>query len=189
MKLSQIARIFTGQTFRGRVNSSVNGEVAVIQMRDLDIDLGRIRNTAQKIELEKVNGKQLLMKGDVLFLVKGNNNIAVCFDKKYKAIASSLFVIIRPKLELIRADYLAYVLNSKPIQITLSTLKSGAVVSNIKKSDLEEIDVPIPSKKVQKNIAKLYHLSNREKLIAKQLMEQKELLLQNQLTTIIYERQ
>jgi restriction endonuclease S subunit len=189
MKVNQIAAIFTGQTFRERVNSSVNGEVAVIQMRDLDIDLECIRDTAQKIELEKVNAKQLLKKGDVLFLAKGNNNIAVCFDKKYKAIASSLFLIIRPRLKLVSAEYLAYVLNSKPIQITLNGLKSGAVVGNVKKSDLEEINIPIPDQKVQLNIAKLYHLSNREKALSKQLIEQKELLIQNLLTTIVYERE
>jgi restriction endonuclease S subunit len=189
MKLNQIARVFTGQTFRGKVNSSADGVISVIQMRDIDFDSLEITNTAQKIHKEEISSNQLLQPNDILFLAKGNNNMAVIYHEGYPAITTSLFLVIRLIDQSILPEYLVWVLNNTRTQAALNALKSGATVGNIRKIYLEELQIPKVSKKMQQNIAKLYHLSNREKLIAKQLMEQKELLLQNQLTTIVYERQ
>lgn len=189
MKLKNISSVFTGQTFRGKVNSSNDGSIHVIQMRDINFDSLEITNTAQKIKKEEISSNQLLQQNDILFLAKGNNNKAVIYHEDYPAITTSLFLVVRLIDHSILPEYLLWVLNNTKTQAVLNSLKSGATVGNIRKTYLENLQIPKVSKKVQKNIAKLYHLSNREKLIAKQLMEQKELLLQNQLTTIIYERQ
>ena len=181
-RLNSIANIFTGQTFRSKVDNNPIGEVCVIQMKDLNKNYTGITNQPNTVTFDDVSNNQLLKKGDILFLAKGNNNMAFTYDSDQPAVAVSLFFVIRVKSSDVIPDYLTWFLNNSITQKFLTTIREGASVSNIKKSIFEEILVEIPEIRKQKLIANIYKLSIREEELMGQLIEEKKQFIQTALT-------
>jgi restriction endonuclease S subunit len=184
-KLKNIADIFTGQTFRSKVENEPGGEVWVIQMKDLDKNYSRISTEPNAIGIDGVSSKQLLRKGDVLFLSKGNNNVAFTYEDVHPAVAVSLFFIIRLKSQAIVPGYLTWFLNSPETQKFFISMREGASVSSIKKSIFEELYIEIPELKKQKLIAEIYKLYIRENELEESLVAVRRQFIHLQLTNSI----
>jgi len=181
-KLNNIADIFTGQTFRSKVENNPDGEVWVIQMKDLNKNYTGISSKPNTVTFENASSKQLLRKGDVIFLSKGNNNVAFTYEADQPAVAVSVFFVIRVKPEVILPDYLTWFLNKPETQKYLMTMREGASVSSIKKSIFDEMLIELPEIKKQKLIANIYKLSIREDELMSQLMEERKQFIQTALT-------
>lgn len=181
-RLNNIADIFTGQTFRSKVDNNPNGEVWVIQMKDLNKNYTGISSQPNTVTYDDVSRNQLLRKGDILFLAKGNNNLAFTYDSNRPAVAVSLFFVIRVKSSEVLPDYLTWFINNPNTQKYLATMREGASVSNIKKSIFEEMTIEIPEFKKQELIAKIYELSIREEELVQQIIGDKKQFIQTVLT-------
>lgn len=183
-ELKNIATISSGQTFRGRIENDEDGTVWVIQMKNLNSTYTSLSVLPHCVREDEVSQNQLLQKGDVLFLAKGNNNKAYAFDEDHPAVAVSLFFVIRPNKDKVVPAYLAWFLNNKSTQNLLHSMRAGAMISNIKKPTLEELKIKLPPIKEQELIAKIYSLSIKEQDILAQLAEEREAYVQSSLTTI-----
>lgn len=181
-RLDQIADIFTGQTFRTKVDNNPDGDVWVIQMKDLNKNYTGISSQPNTVTFDDVPQKQLLRRGDILFLSKGNNNMAFTYDFDQPAVAVSLFFVIRVKSTDVIPGYLTWYLNNPTTQKFLMTMREGASVSSIKKSIFDEMLIELPELKKQELIANIYKLSIREEELMSQLMEEKKQYLQTVLT-------
>ncbi len=171
--------VSSGQTFRTKVNHKNNGEIAVIQMKDLDANYTAIAKQPTLVYREEISEKQLLNKGDILFLSKGNNNKAFVFDENYLAVAVSLFFVIRTDLNLLLPEYLTWFLNNQSTQNILKSSREGSTVSSIRKQTLEKLKVPLPSIEKQKLVAKLYKLNKKEQNLRSLLATKREILIDN----------
>lgn len=183
-KLKNITAISSGQTFRGRIENDRDGAVWVIQMKNLDDSYTSLMNVPHLVKEDEISERQLLEKGDILFLAKGNNNKAFVFNENHPAVAVSLFFVIRPDKSKVIPEYLAWFLNNKNTQNLLHSMRAGAMISNIKKPTLEELKIKLPPLKEQELIAKIYSLSIKEQDILAQLAEEREVYIQSSLTTI-----
>ena len=70
MKLHEISEIKTGITFRNRLLDNLDGEVEVIQMRDVNSDLS-ISSRLVRIGTEQIKTKHFLQPGQLILLAKG----------------------------------------------------------------------------------------------------------------------
>jgi restriction endonuclease S subunit len=183
--LKEIADIFTGQTFRSKVENNPKGEVWAIQMKDLNASYTDFSGIPNSVTYRDISSNQLLKRGDILFLAKGNNNIAFQFELDRPAIAVSLFFIIRVNSGNVLPGYLTWFLNNHKTQKHLVANREGAMVYNVKKSVLEELEIDVPDIRTQEMISRIYKLSIREEELLQQLIEEKKQLIQSALTKIV----
>lgn len=177
-RLGDIANITSGQTIRGKVHNDPEGTVAVIQMKDLNSSYSKLVNHPYFVKESEVSKKQLLQKGDVLFLAKGNNNNAFVFSEEYPAVIVSMFFVIRPNFKKLNPDYLMWLLNNRETQSFLLTQRSGGSIANIKKSVIEDLMFNLPPIDKQKTIAKIYQLGLKEDDLLGQLREKRKMLME-----------
>lgn len=138
------------------------------------------------IEITDKSENHLLEDGDIVFVGKGMRN----FAWKYSAdmgnmIASSVFFVIKPKAELVDADYLTTIFNSTKYQSFFSSLGAGSSIPSIRKTELEAVEVPLPPIEIQKKIAKLNELHYEEIRLAGKLIDEKNKLFQAVINDIL----
>ncbi len=184
--LKDIAQINSGYSNRERIeNDPENGSVHIIQLQNLDSSYTKIRNIPHKIKSSDVPPSQLLQKGDVLVIAKGNRNNAIVFKENYSAAAVSLFFVIRPNFELISSDYLAWYINQEATQAILHAGKAGTSVLSINKSTLEGLEIKVPSVFTQNKLVNLYEMWQVEKSKTMELMQEKDKFYNNMVLTEI----
>lgn len=165
------------------------GEVYYVQARHFDADLEFDRQVKPDLKLEGKIERHLLRKGDVLLAVKGNDNFAVLYKGIIKpAVASSMFVVIRIKDYNVLPEYLTWFLNLHSTQKHLQAASRGSDLRSLNQSQVEQIEIVIPSLQKQQNIAQFYSLRKRERILFRQLDELKEQELQSLLITSIKEK-
>lgn len=168
-QLKNFCTISSGHTFRTKIENNPMGDVAVIQMKDMNDDYTGIVEGVNMVNTDAVSKSQILQRGDVLFLARGNNTKAFVFDLNIKAVAVSLFFILRPKSEKLDPYYLAWFLNQSNTQSYLLSAQEGSTVSSIKKQTLSDLEINIPSLTMQQRIARVYHLHLREMELMSQI--------------------
>lgn len=152
-RLAEVADISTGYPFRGKVYPEEGGDVAVVQIKDIDALTGltvddtlRLRGAGGKFD------KYLLAPGDVLFQARGSRHPVAVVDAPVRGIASLGLHVLRPRAVRVRPAYLAWFLNHPNTQMKLKDSARGSYIPFISKGDLEEFFVSVPSLEVQDRI-------------------------------------
>lgn len=164
------------------VKPKPSGSTAYLQVNQFSDD-GRITVEAGEfINLDKKAEPHLLNEGDVLFVGKGNRLFSWCYHETGQpAVASSIFFVLRPDLNVVHPDYLATILNAPSSKKAFLQMGSGTSIFSIRKSELGAFQIPLPSLRQQKRVAALAELHQKEIALAQQLITQK----QNLYTAII----
>jgi type I restriction enzyme S subunit len=165
-KLRDLAGILHGHPFRTAIREVVDGNLLVVQARDVRenfyIDTTRLR----RIALEDKNNF-LLQKEDIIFSIRAFLRASV-IDVDQKIIASASVCIIRPKTSLIIPEYLALYMNSRRGQANIRRYSIGSAIKTILMRDLREIEILVPPMSEQKLIVDLYrNITKQEQLMEK----------------------
>ena len=178
-----VGHVFSGYSFRSKVEPSEGGDLAIIQMKDIVNDYSAIADSLTYVDKTLVAAKYYLQSGDVLFISKGANNFAVEFDRPNQAtVAASAFFVIRPDKSKILPGYLTWYINQKPVQDYLKENRSGTYIPNVNKKIVEEIPIAIPDLSKQKLISQIATLSLREEDLLNQLRDTRHFLVNTILT-------
>jgi hypothetical protein len=164
--LTEIAEINHGYSFRGRVEADPQGDVLVIQAKDLAED-GSI-DLAQAIRKSDVpiRSSFLLYPGDVLFQPRGvTYRPALVADLAWPAIAAAPVYVLRPDPEKVRAAYLVSFLSDPQTQALLRQSATGTHVPQVPRGAIESLEIPLPSLADQIALGELARLINRKKKI------------------------
>ena len=138
------------------------------------------------VEITEKSKSHLLEEGDVLFVGKGMRNFAWKYSVDTgKAIASSIFFVIKPKSDLVDSDYLVTIFNSTKYQSFFQSLGAGSSIPSIRKNELEAVEIPLPPLEVQKKIAKLSDLHRAELALTGRLIDEKNKLFQAVINDIL----
>ncbi len=130
--------------------------------------------------------KHLLKDGDVLFAAKGTKNFAVVFEHHNEpAVASTSFFVLRPSDKNVLPAYLAWYLNSHPIQTLLKGRAIGSSIPSISKQVLEDLEIQVPGIETQKAILQITKLRNMEKALKQQIETLREKQIQQQIISAI----
>jgi len=179
-RLGEITDIHSGYLFKKESKVSTKKGYYAIQPKDLT-KAGRI--VWPNYQTPITNDPQpihYLKKSDVLFLSKMNPRPVFVEDEPEHSntIASSHFFIIRPTSDKILPEYLFWFLNQQDTKKFIRSVAAGSSILNVKKSDLQDLEVPLPPLSMQQKISELTRLSERSKEIQQTIIEKTERLVE-----------
>jgi len=138
-RLKDLVDIRSGYTFRMAIDSFPDGNVEVIQSKDLNDDFNF--TTRPKINFPGDNN-HLVKSGDILFSARGFAKAVLYRDTKSPAVASSSLFVLTPRGCDIDAAFLVMYLNSVDGMKEFIRLSSGSSIKTITKDDLGNIEIP-----------------------------------------------
>lgn len=170
MKLDQVAQIYSGFHFRGKIEPDPSGVFNVIQIKDITPARRVDFSSLTRVSVDALATPPLVRRGDVLFLSRGPRQYAVpILEEREATVAPSYFYILRPKNRTVRPDYLSWYLNQEPFQGSLRGLVQGTHMPFIPKHRFSELEVVIPPVETQEKIVALNELLEREEQLAAEL--------------------
>ena len=185
IRLSKLADVRSGVTFRTKVSHVKDGDTSVIQMRDVSYENLTISEDVSRIDGRIFKEDSYLKVNDLLFVAKGSKNYSVLYAGQFeKAVAISFFFVIRPK-EHIDASYLNWYLNSSLAQREFHKGSEGTQIRSISKSSLQDLPVILPSYQDQKKVGSLYALMNKEAQLMDILKEKRKQLASRSLINFV----
>lgn len=180
MKLNQLTLLMAGHPFRGSIQNVPGGDVAVVQMRDVDQDNGIDLGSLDKVRLTGRKKPDYLKKGDILFVGRGYRIFAALVDDDLgHTVAGPHFFIIRikPGRKDIRADYLTWYINHSRAQRYFLQHIEGTALPYVNRTILENLPVILPPLEVQECMVKAHDCRLKEKRLLEALIEKKKQLL------------
>ena len=182
-----IEGLFSGYSFREKIDPNPNGSVGVLQMKDIQTDYSNFDyQSLDKVNEFQFKEKFFLNKGDIVFVSKGVNNYAIVIEQlDFRIVASATFFIIRVDEKKIIPEYLAWYMNQKEAQNYFSEKKAGTYVPNLNKQDIMDLPLKVPPLQKQNAIAKTAILLNKEIDILEKLKANRKQLIQTQLINLI----
>src|SRR3989338_7888737 len=130
-KLSQLADIVSGYTFRGSVENDPNGDIFVLQAKNIQTNQD-IVNTADFITIsdKSLRNPYFLEYNDILLVSRGSGigsfRSAIFVSDETKVMPSSSVHVIRIKDVIVLPKYVSLYLNSPEGQKALSQIVTGA---------------------------------------------------------------
>jgi restriction endonuclease S subunit len=116
--------------------------------------------------------------GDVLFLSRGQRPwAAVVGELSLTCIVPSSFYILRVDQGRILPGYLAWFLNLPATLMALRSMMRGTNIPFISKSDLQDLQVPLPAMSTQGKIVSLNQLRMQERDLLHSLAEHRKDLI------------
>ncbi len=176
LKLGQLVDIRTGYPTRNSVKKAPAGDVCLLQLRDFD----KTRTTIHPDDILRFNpvnlrNDQLIAADDVLFLAKGTGNFAFQpGNLSSPTVAASCFFVLKPSREVL-PQYLVWFLNHPKTVAEFERLAGvGARVPVIRKSELADLPVPLPSLEKQEAIVRLTALAAGEARLLEELRQKRQ---------------
>lgn len=176
MELEKLADVRMGYPFRSRLEPDPDGDVTVIQMKDIDDANLLHAEEVIKVSLPKGKGHHLLRAGDLLFRSRGRSNGAALVPGGIgPAVLAAPMLLIRPHG--ILPAYLCWFINGPAAQAQLATLAEGTSVRMISAEALKALDVPLPPTKQQRKIAEAAALAQREQALLAEIAAHRQRLV------------
>jgi len=177
-----------GATLRGRdaTRPDPNGSFSFVRIGDISQD-GTLRTEDfSRIEPnESVNEELWLRPGDVLFPNRGTRTTALAFPlDQPRTIVGPQFFIVRPDQRMVEPAYLAWFLRSAESVVHFESRRKGTYVQIIQRSDLAELEIPLPSLAKQRKIVEVATLALQERELTERLLQLKWRLANEQLVHI-----
>ncbi len=180
VRLGKIANIQVGYQSRGRIEEDLDGNYAIIRSQNFYdagiLSLSEAMHFSPTIDPQKY----LVDAGDILVQARGQNHFAFLLENETNnTVASNSFYIVRLKEHnKVIPAYLAWWLNLTMVQAYFQQVRGVSTIPFISKADLQNTRIRVPSIGTQKNINQLMQLWQREQKLNLQLLEKKELLIQ-----------
>ncbi len=178
--LSEIAEIRIGYQSRSAIESDQAGSYYLVQGKDIQSNLIIDWDSVGRFSPGDNPLKALIEKDDILFLARGNYNIAVHVkDHIPKAVAGGSLFILRLKSDSVLPGFVAWWLNSDKIKVLMINQRSGTSIPFISKAMLTDLVIAIPDLATQQRIVTIDALLKKEIELNAKLIEEKQKLINN----------
>jgi restriction endonuclease S subunit len=161
-KLSQIADISSGYTFRGPIENDSKGDILVLQAKNISPNQ-EIVETADltTISDKSLRNPYLLIHNDILLVSRGSGagsfRSAIFASNEKRVMPSSSVQVIRVNDVTVLPKYVCLYLNSVDGQKSLGQIVTGAsYIQSILVKNLMSFEIPIPPLHTQKSIVALH---------------------------------
>lgn len=181
-KLKDIAIIRTGVYLK----STPSPDVYYLQANDFG-EGGILRpNVIPMTSADWRTARHLLTADDLLLAAKGGRNFCTAAPVHIgRCVASPSFLIIRiNNPTLILPEYVCGFFNLPITQQLLTVQSKGSAIVSLSKSDLEEIEIPLPSLERQQACIALTRLHHQEQALYKAIAEQRKQIMDYKLTKV-----
>lgn len=165
MRLAEACTIHSGYTARSRLEEGGAAGVLAIQLRNIAPDGGIEPDRLARVELDELADRYFVNAGDVVFRSRGERNTATALDVRFSepAVAVLPLIVLRPRPQVVTAEYLAWAINQPAAQRHFDTTARGTSLRMVPKSSLDELDIDIPDLATQRQIVQIDGLAEREK--------------------------
>lgn len=178
IKLKKLASIQMGHSFRSKLEPDSDGNISVIQMKDLTEDNRLNAQELVQIDMQDLKEHHRVKINDLAFRSRGQTNTAAIIDQQLKdAVIAAPLLRIRVNSDSILPAYLCWFINQRSSQAALQSKATGTAVRMIGISAIEELEVVVPSLDMQQKIIEIYQLSINEQKLMKALVKKKEVLI------------
>jgi len=162
-----------GATLRGRdaTRPVPLGRFQLVRIGDISQE-GTLQNADfVRIEpKEPFNEELFLRSGDVLFPNRGTRTTAIAYRlDQPKTIVGAQFFILRPVMDRVLPEYLAWFLRTEEVAKYFESRRKGTYVQIIQRSDLADLQIPLPPLAAQHKIVELADLAMSERDMATRL--------------------
>lgn len=185
MKLSELTEVKSGCLFRSRLAYDRNGNVKVVQLKDVDRN-GNL-NLDDLITIESIQKGRFhfLQDGDVIFKAKSNKHVAAAFRSSMKNVITTLhYFVLSLKDSNVLPEYLAWYLNQKPAQKYFNSNAAGTRIPIINKQILSELNIPVISLEKQQRVVDIHKLMCKENDLIEKIAEKRKKLYDYLLLTL-----
>jgi len=172
-QIKSIAYIRMGVTLRGRdaTRPVPSGSVHLVRISDISQD-GKLKNDEFiRIEPnEPIKEDLFLRPGDVLFPNRGTRTTALAYRLELPhTLAGAQFFVLRPDIGRVLPEYLAWFLRTEEAARYFEGRRKGTYIQIIQRSDLAEMEMPVPPLKVQQKIVEAASLAVEERILSNRL--------------------
>lgn len=174
-KIADVTSVSMGYSFRSRVEPDEEGDISVVQLRNIKGNGTLDTDELVSVSLEKVRSNYWLNPRDIVLCSRGASMPAALVpDNIGKAIAASPVLLIRPTSEMLDPEYLVWFLNHPSLgQRQLSSIQRGTSMPIVNKKELLEIEVVVPSMADQTKISALSALHLQESSLLEKIQEKR----------------
>lgn len=164
MQVSDLSTIHTGYTTRSRLETVNHGGLLAIQLGDLSPDGHVNPERLTRVRLGDLPAKYLVSAGDVVFRSRGERNTAFALDSRFRepALAVLPLFVLRPKVDIVLPEYLAWAMNQPPAQRHFDSFARGTGLRMVPRSSLDALDIDVPDLETQHKIVAIDALAARE---------------------------
>lgn len=175
LRLSQVTSLRAGYPFRGAIDALERGEVAVIQMRNIEGELIDWPSVT-RVALPAKRAPEFLANGDVIFTTRGRRNFALAIeDVAGPAVCSPHFFVLQSREpDRLLPAFLAWQINQKPAQEYLQQAATGSHILNITRAAIESLPLALPPVAVQRAIVELADTAQRERDLVNALINNRQ---------------
>jgi len=180
MILGDLAEVRMGYSFRSRLEHDPNGDLAVVQMKD--IDDSNLLNLEQvvRVRLPDVKPSHLLHTGDLLCRSRGRSNgVALVGRDVQAAVLAAPMLLIRPHAVL--PDYLHWFINLPVTQAMLAQQAAGTSVQMISKEAIQRLEILVPDLARQRQVVKIADLARQEERLVSAISQRRKQLIEARL--------
>lgn len=177
MKLREIADVRMGYPFRSRVKHEPQGNVAVLQMKDIDTPMLLRVDEAIRVTVPDVKDQHLIRQGDLVFRSRGSSNLVALIGASIVGVMLAA-PMLRIRTHAVAPAYLQWFINLQGTQALLRARAEGTSVQMISKSELEDLDVPVPTASHQRLIVEAADLMQKEQSLALEIATRRKNMLE-----------
>ena len=160
--------------------------VLYLQARNFDENGIYLNNVENYIVKDKIKEDHILNEGDILLVGKGMRFFASCYKEVFgEAVASSIFYVIKVDKEKILPEYLTCVLNHSKSHKYFNSIGAGSSIPSIRKNELADFEITLPTIETQKKIVEIYKLHQHEMQLLDQLKEKNNIRFNQIINEII----
>lgn len=178
MKLNEVAATKSGLVLnrkKASLQSNIKRKYSVVSLKSFNSNGIYDYNESEIfIAEEELKEDYIARKGDVLVRLREPIN-AIYIDKNYEdLIISSLMAVIRVDENKISPQYLTHYINSDVAQKQFLQDVTQTAVKMVKISDIQNLDINVPTIEKQKLIVETMNTFNKEEVLLNKLIAEKQ---------------
>lgn len=180
--LRDVAQLSVGYPFR---NTCVPGESGTLAcfLRDVDSDGSLNVGSLRRVEDAKPNSLHFAVAGDIVFRSRGGSFVsAIVPTLNEDLLVVAPMIRIRVNRERVLPEYLVWYMNGANGTAFFKEFAKGSAMPLISKTVLEQMPIKLPSLQAQQNIVELVELGRREHEIMAEIVKQKNLILETEIS-------
>ncbi len=175
--LDNLASIRSGYPFRGPIRHDQDGDVRVLQIRDLRRPGALQADSLSRVRAPRKHAPHLLQPGDIVVPARGEHREAASFGLEEPTIPSSQLYTLRATGNDVLPAYLGWALNQSAAQHAMQNEARGTAMPLLTRRSLGAIRIPVPTLATQRRIVELHELWQREQALTQQLLRNREHML------------
>ena len=173
-KLKDLVTLSAGHPFRGALVPVAHGDVAVVQIKDVDAESKLCDADLIRVTLSTKKRPDFLKQDDILFVSRGTSFPAAIVQCPLRlTVAAPKLFVLRAKSRHVLPAYIAWYLNHQRAQRYFSQQVVGSSTQMISRQALEDLPIDIPPLDRQELIVNAHRCWLREKQLLRALETKK----------------